>query len=177
MFSNEGVFIVVEDREKSKFMLFIEFMIILGFVEIYFIELWVTFEHLFLYFSIMRSVNKVLLMGHLATQPEMKMTQAGHTVTTFRVATNRDWSTKDGETRPNPDFHKIVAWRKLGEACGEYLKKGSGVYIEGHISNHHFQDKEGKNRKSTEIIADVVNFISIKKTKGSEEVTLVDVPA
>lgn len=125
----------------------------------------------------MRSVNKVLLMGHLATQPEMKMTAAGHTVTTFKVATNRDWGNREGEPRSAADFHKIVAWRKLGEACGEYLKKGSGVYVEGHLSNHKYQDKEGKNRKTTEIIADVVNFISIKKTKEADEVTLVDVPA
>jgi single-strand DNA-binding protein len=125
----------------------------------------------------MRSVNKVLLMGHLATQPEMKMTTSGHTVTTFKLATNRDSVTKEGETKPVADFHKIVAWRKLGEACGEYLKKGSGVYVEGHLSNHKFQDKEGKNRKSTEVIADTVNFISIKKSKNAEEVTLLDVPA
>jgi len=124
----------------------------------------------------MRSVNKVLLMGHLATQPEMKQTPAGHTVTTFKVATNRDWVSKEGEAKPNADFHKIVAWRKLGEACGEYLKKGSGVYVEGRLSNHTFQDKEGKNRKSTEIVADVINFISVKKTKGADEVTIVDVP-
>jgi len=116
-------------------------------------------------------------MGHLASQPEMKMTTTGHTVTTFRVATNRDWVNKDGEAKPNADFHKIVAWRKLGEACGEYLKKGSGVYIEGHLSNHQYQDKQGKNRKSTEIVADVVNFISIKKSQETDEITLVDVPA
>ena len=117
-------------------------------------------------------------MGHLATQPEMKMTPAGNTVTTFKVATNRDWVSKDGETRPNADFHKIVAWRKLAEVCGEYLKKGSGVYLEGHISNSTFQDKEGKNRKSTEIVADVVNFISIKKTKGApDQVNIQDVTA
>jgi len=116
-------------------------------------------------------------MGHLATQPEMKMTGAGHTVTTFSVATNRDWVSKDGETKPNADFHKIVAWRKLGEACGEYLKKGSSVYIEGHLSNHKYQDKQGKNRKSTEIVADVINFISVKKTNDVDQVTLIDVPA
>lgn len=150
----------------------------LEFVEIFFTGCRVWWHYLSINFSIMRSVNKVLLMGHLASQPEMKMTEAGHTVTTFKVATNRDWVNKDGETRPNADFHKIVAWRKLGEACGEYLKKGSGVYIEGHLSNHNFQDKEGKNRKITEIIADVVNFISVKKNRGSEdgEVTLIDVP-
>jgi single-strand DNA-binding protein len=114
-------------------------------------------------------------MGHLATQPEMKVTPAGHTVTTFKIATNRDSVNKEGESKPHADYHKIVAWRKLGEACGEYLKKGSGVYVEGHISNHKYQDKEGQNRKSTEIVADVVNFISIKKTKLADEVTLVDV--
>lgn len=117
-------------------------------------------------------------MGHLANEPEMKMTATGHTVTTFRVATSRDWGNKEGENRSTADFHKIVAWRKLGEACGEYLKKGSGVYIEGRLATHTYQDKEGKNRKSSEIVADVVNFINIKKTKDEQDqVTIVDVPA
>ena len=125
----------------------------------------------------MRSVNKVLLMGHLATQPEIKMTKNGHTVTTFSVATNRDWASKEGDAKPTADFHKIVAWRKLGEACGEYLKKGAGVYVEGYLSNHKFLDKEGKNRKYTEIVADVVNFISVRKNKDADEITVVDISA
>ena len=124
----------------------------------------------------MRSVNKVLLIGHLATDPEMKMTEAGHTVTSFKLATNRDWSSSDGEHHQKTDYHKVVAWRKLGEVCGEYLKKGSGVYLEGYITNHHFKDQEGKDRKSTEIVADSVNFITYRKNKGAEEVNLVEVP-
>jgi len=125
----------------------------------------------------MRSVNKVLLMGHLATEPEMKMTPTGNTVTTFKLATNRDWLGSDGEHKQAADFHKITVWRKLGEICGEYLKKGSGIYVEGHLSNHHFKDREGNDRKSTEIVADVVNFISYRKNRNTEEVNLVEVPA
>lgn len=113
-------------------------------------------------------------MGYLATQPEMKMTASGHAVTTFKVATNRDWVSKDGQ-QPAADFHRVVAWRKLGEACGEYLKKGSGVYIEGHLSNQQYKDNEGKNRKSTEIVADVVNFISVQKTKEAQVINIHDV--
>ncbi len=114
-------------------------------------------------------------MGYLAADPEMKSTPAGQTVTTFKVATNRDWKSSDGEKHEAADFHKIVAWRKLGEVCGEYLKKGSGVYLEGRLSNHSFKDKEGKNKLITEIVADAVNFISIKKDKDIEQINLVDV--
>lgn len=113
-------------------------------------------------------------MGHLATQPETKMTTGGHTVTTFSLATNRDWVTKEGEAKSAADFHKVVAWRGLGKACADFLKKGASVYVEGYLANNKFQDKEGKNRKYTEIVADVVNFINIKKVKDVEEVRMVE---
>ena len=114
-------------------------------------------------------------MGHLASQPEIKKTKGGHTVTTFSVATNRGWGSKDDDAKPTADFHKIVAWRKLGEACGEYLKKGSSVYVEGYLSQNKYLDKEGKNRKSTEVVADLVNFISVKRNKDAiDEVNVVD---
>lgn len=125
----------------------------------------------------MRSINKVLLIGHLAADPEVRTTQAGHTMTLFKVVTNRDWKSRDGEHHQSTDYHKIVAWKKLGEICGQYLKKGSGVYLEGRLMNRQFQDKEGKDRRTTEIIADDINFISYKKTKGIEEVNLIEVPA
>ena len=114
-------------------------------------------------------------MGYLAADPETKSTPAGQTVTTFKVATNRDWKSSDGEKHEAADFHKIVAWRKLGEVCGEYLKKGSGVYLEGRLSNHSFKDKEGKNKLITEIVADAVNFISIKKNNDIDQINLVEV--
>ena len=116
-------------------------------------------------------------MGHLATQPETKVTKNGNSVTTFSLATNRGKVNKDGEIKLAADFHKIVAWRKLGEACGEFLKKGASVYVEGYLSNNKYLDKEGKNRKTTEVVADVVNFINVRKNKDAEEITVIDVTA
>ncbi len=114
-------------------------------------------------------------MGYLAADPEVKSTTGGQTVTTFKIATNRDWKSSDGEKHEAADFHKIVAWRKLGEICGEYLKKGSGVYLEGRLSNHSFKDKEGHSRIMTEVVADAVNFINIKKSRDVEQINLVEV--
>ena len=125
----------------------------------------------------MRSVNKVVLLGHLAADPETKVTQLGHKMAKFKIVTNRDWRSSDGEHHQSTDYHKIVAWKKLGEACLEFLKKGSAVYLEGRIMNRSFDDKEGKKRLTTEIVADVINFISYKKSKNGEEINLIEVPA
>lgn len=131
----------------------------------------------FLTFSFMRSVNKVVLMGHLAADPEVKATNNGHAMARFSIATNRDWKSSEGERHEATDFHKVVAWQKLAEICGQYLKKGAGVYLEGRLTNRKYQDKEGVDRSFTEIVADSINFITLKKTKDIEEVNLVEVPA
>lgn len=125
----------------------------------------------------MRSVNKVVLMGHLTADPELKTTQAGHQVARFKVATNRDWKSSDGERHEATDYHKIIAWEKLGQICGEYLKKGSAIYLEGRLTNHAYEDKEGTKRLSTEIVADTVNFISYKKSSGKEVINIMEIPA
>lgn len=129
----------------------------------------------FLNFFIMRSVNKVILVGHLAADPEVRATPKGQTVANFKVATNRDWKDSDGERHEATDYHKIVAWRKLGEICGQYLKKGSGVYMEGRLMNRLYKDKKGVDRLFTEIVADTVNFISYKKNGEAEEINLTEV--
>jgi len=131
----------------------------------------------FLTFSFMRSVNKVVMMGHLANDPEVKATKNGHAMAKFNIATNRDWKGSEGERHESTDFHRIVAWKKLAEICGQYLKKGAGVYLEGRLTNRHYQDKEGVERSLTEIVADTINFITLKKTNNVEEVNLVEVPA
>ena len=116
-------------------------------------------------------------MGHLAADPEVKSTTNGHTMAKFNIATNRDWKGSDGERHEATDFHKVVAWKKLAEICGQYLKKGAGVYLEGRLTNRQYQDKEGVARSLTEIVADTINFITLKKNKDVEEVNLVEVPA
>lgn len=117
----------------------------------------------------MRSVNKVLLMGHLAADPEVNTTQAGHTVAKFKIATNRDWKSSDGEKHQDTDFHRITAWRKLGEICRDYLTKGSNIYVEGRLMNNNWQDKEGKHKSITEVIADNIHFIKLKRSKENPE--------
>jgi single-strand DNA-binding protein len=125
----------------------------------------------------MRSVNKVVLMGHLAADPEVKSTSSGSAVANFKLATNRDWKSSDGEKHESTDFHRVVAWRKLAEIVGQYLKKGAGIYVEGRLTNRQYADKEGVNRTMTEIVADSINFITLKKNRDGEEVNLVEVPA
>lgn len=117
------------------------------------------------------------LMGYLAADPELKSTTKGTSVATFKIATNRDWRSADGERHEETDFHKIVAWKGLGDVCGKYLKKGSGIYMEGRLMNREFKDKEGKKRFVTEIVADLVNFLSFKKNHDVEEVNLIEVTA
>ena len=116
-------------------------------------------------------------MGHLAADPEVNTTTNGHKVAKFSIATNRDWKGSDGEKHEATDFHRVVAWRQLGEICAEYLKKGAGVYLEGRLMNHKYQDKEGNNRFYTEIVADNVNFVSSKKNKEIDEINLIEVAA
>ncbi|HLG25843.1 MAG TPA: single-stranded DNA-binding protein [Candidatus Gracilibacteria bacterium] len=125
----------------------------------------------------MRSLNKVALMGYLATDPELKSTTGGKNVATFKIATNRDWKSADGDKHESTDFHKIVTWRGLADAVAKHLTKGAGVYLEGRLSNHQYKDKEGHDRMVTEIVADTINFLNFKKTKDSEEVNLVEVPS
>lgn len=123
----------------------------------------------------MRSVNKVILVGHLAVDPDVRQTPGGQSVANFKVATNRDWKDSDGGRQEATDYHKVVAWRKLGEICGQYLKKGSGIYMEGRLTNHMYTDKKGVERLATEIVADTVNFITYKKNGDAEEINLVEV--
>jgi single-strand DNA-binding protein len=118
----------------------------------------------------MRSVNKIILVGNLAADPEVRQTQKGTTVATFAVATNRDF-TSNGEKKKVTDFHRVVAWAELGEICGKYLEKGKAVYIEGMVLNRAYE-KDGERRYVTEIRADFVNMLSFKKDREREQVSL-----
>ena len=124
----------------------------------------------------MRSFNKVLIIGNLTKDPLVKDLEGGSKMATFTVATNRNFSTRDGEKVQQTDFHKIVAWRKLAEICSNCLKKGSAVMVEGKLTTNKFENKEGKKIQVTEIHADEVNFITVKKEQENEEINLVEVP-
>jgi single-strand DNA-binding protein len=101
----------------------------------------------------MASVNKVILIGNLGRDPEVRYTPSGTAVANFTLATTETWNNKDGEKQSHTEWHRIVAWRRLGEICGEYLSKGKQVYIEGRIRTNEWEDQEGNKRRTTEIEA------------------------
>jgi single-strand DNA-binding protein len=100
-----------------------------------------------------RSLNKVMIIGRLGRDPEMRYTPSGRPVTTFSVATSRSWNTSEGERRTETEWFNIVAWGSLAEICKQYLNKGQQVYIEGRLQTRHWDDSEGNKHSSTEIVA------------------------
>ncbi len=104
------------------------------------------------------NLNKVLIVGRLTQDPETRTTTGGQSVTSFSVATNRIWNNKQGERQEQTEFHNVVAWQKLGEICGQYLKKGQETLVTGRLQTRSWEDKEGKKNYRTEIIAEEVNF-------------------
>ena len=118
----------------------------------------------------MRSVNKVILVGHLAADPEQSTTKAGRVRVTFRIATHRDIMS-EGAKKEVTDYHCVVTWGKLAEICGEYLAKGRGVYVEGMLLNRAYE-VAGERHYTTEIRADEVNMLTWKTKDGITNVTL-----
>jgi single-strand DNA-binding protein len=111
-------------------------------------------------------VNKAILIGNLGADPEMRYTQSGTAVANFNIATTETW-TKDGNKEEKTEWHRIVAFARLGEICGEYLSKGSKVYIEGRIQTRQWDDKNGNKRYTTEIVAREMKMLS-PKNQGSQ---------
>jgi len=108
----------------------------------------------------MKDLNKVQLTGHLGADPEMRYTTQGSAVTTFRVASNRTWRDKDGNTHEETEWFRVVAWDKLGEICNQYLAKGTRVYIEGRLQTRKWIDRDGRDRYTTEVIAQEMIILS-----------------
>lgn len=100
-----------------------------------------------------RGLNKVMIIGRLGRDPEMRYTPSGRPVTTFNIATSRTWNTSDGERRTETEWFNIVAWGSLAEICKQYLTKGQQVYVEGRLQSRQWEDQEGVRHSSTEIVA------------------------
>lgn len=100
------------------------------------------------------SLNKVQLIGNITRDPEVRQIPGGQSVATFGLATNLRWRDQSGEMQNKTEFHNIVAWRKLAEICGQYLRKGSKIYIEGRIQTRDWEGEDGVKRYRTEIVAD-----------------------
>ncbi len=114
----------------------------------------------------MRSINKVIVIGNLTRDPEMRATPNGQTVTTFGIATNREWITKDGSKKNSAEFHECVAWARLAEICHNYLRKGRLVYIEGYLKTRNW-DKDGQRKFKTEVV--VQDMIMLEKKANEED--------
>jgi single-strand DNA-binding protein len=114
----------------------------------------------------MRSVNKVILIGNLTRDPEMKATQSGQSVVTFGIATNREWMTQGSDRKKSTEFHEVVAWARLAELCHQYLRKGKLVYLEGYLKTRSW-DAEGGKRFRTEIV--LQDMIMLEKRSSGDD--------
>ena len=116
----------------------------------------------------MAGINKVILIGRLGSDPEVRYTPSGVAVANFNIATSEEWKDKDsGEKRERTEWHRIVAWRRLGEICGEYLSKGRQVYVEGRLQTRDWEDRDGNKRYTTEIVATDIQFLGTRDSSDS----------
>ncbi|HMR01345.1 MAG: single-stranded DNA-binding protein [Candidatus Gracilibacteria bacterium] len=119
----------------------------------------------------MRSINKVILIGNLTRDAELKQTSSGQPIATFGLATNRVWVTREGDKNNSSEFHECVAWGRLAEICSQFLNKGKLVYIEGYLKTRSWDTPEGVKRFRTEVV--VNDMIMLEKKSGSNETELV----
>ena len=115
-----------------------------------------------------RSLNKVMLIGNLTRDPEMRYTPQGAAVCTFGVATNRSWTIDSGEKKEDVEFHNVVAWNKLAEICSQLLKKGRKVYVEGRLSTRSWQGQDGSQKQRTEVVITDMVILDRKMDDGGE---------
>jgi single-strand DNA-binding protein len=110
-----------------------------------------------------RGLNKVMIIGRLGRDPEMRYTPSGKPVTTFSIATSRSWNTSEGERRTDTEWFNVVAWGNLAEICKQYLNKGHLVYVEGRLQTRRWDDPEGNKHVSTEIVANEMIMLSERR--------------
>lgn len=115
----------------------------------------------------MASVNKAIIVGNLGRDPEIRHTQSGAAVANFSIATNEAWNNRDGQREERTEWHRVVAFGKLADICGQYLKKGKQVYIEGRLQTRNWDDREGNKRSTTEIVA--TNMVMLGGRAGVDE--------
>jgi single-strand DNA-binding protein len=114
----------------------------------------------------MAGVNKVILIGNLGRDPEIRYTPGGQAVANFSLATSESFTSREGKREERTEWHRIVVWGKTAENCAQYLAKGRTVYIEGRIQTREWEDKEGQKRQTTEIVAQTVQFLGSRDGGG-----------
>lgn len=117
----------------------------------------------------MAGINKVILVGRLGADPEIRYTQSGAGVTNFNLATSETWVDRDGQKQERTEWHRIVVWGKMAETCAQFLTKGRQVYVEGRLQTRSWDDKDGNKRYTTEVVATTVQFLDrgTDKTAGA----------
>jgi len=113
------------------------------------------------------SVNKVILIGNLGKDPEVRYLEGGTAVATFSIATSETYKNRNGELTTTTDWHNVVVWRKLAEITEKYLKKGNKVYVEGKLKTRSWQDQDGNTRYTTEVVADNLTMLGGRKEESS----------
>jgi single-strand DNA-binding protein len=114
-----------------------------------------------------RGLNKVLIIGRVGRDPEMRYTPSGRPVTTFSVGTSRTWSTADGEKHTETEWFNVVAWSNLAEICKQYLVRDRLVYIEGRLQTRHWEDQDGNRHSATEIVANEMIMLDDRRESSS----------
>jgi single-strand DNA-binding protein len=113
------------------------------------------------------SLNKVMLIGNLGKDPELRFTPSGRAVARFPLATSEQWTDQSGQRQDRTEWHNVVVWGKQAESCGQYLAKGRQVFVEGSVRSRQYDDKEGQKRYITEIIAQRVQFLGGGRGDGA----------
>ena len=116
----------------------------------------------------MASLNRVLLIGNLGADPELSYTPSGTAKATMRLATHEVWTNKSGEKGERTEWHRVLAWGRLAEICGEYLTKGRQVFVEGRLQTRSWEDRDGNKRWSTEIIASNLQMLGSRRDAPAE---------
>lgn len=116
-----------------------------------------------------RTLNKVMLIGNVGREPELKFTPSGIPVTSFRLATSETWKDRDGKLNEHTDWHTIVAWRGLAEVINKLVGKGSRIYIEGRIQTRNFEDRNGNRRHVVEVLADQMLLLDQRKDRNPND--------
>lgn len=119
-----------------------------------------------------RGLNKIMIIGNLGRDPEMRYTPSGRPVTTFTVATSRTWNTSDGERHTDTEWFNVVAWGNLAEICKQYLTKGQQVYIEGRIQTRRWDDTDGNKHTSVEIVASEMMMLGDRRENNQTSASI-----
>lgn len=122
----------------------------------------------------MSGVNKVILVGRLGADPEVKTISQGQTVAKLSVATSESWTGKDGQKQERTEWHRVTVWGKLAEICGKHLSKGRQVYVEGKLQTRSWEDQQGQKKYATDIVASTVQFLGAANERGTANSTTSD---